>query len=221
MIREFIDELYIEKLAEDNNLKKYSPMIPQVMSAGTLGSAIAWGLQAGILNAMNNLFMKGKISKPTLDKITENTNKYLHAGKVGGSFALMSAINEIRKNVSLANEDRAKLDEIYNNLKSLNNVKTASEYIDFMYKTATIETPTNKEKEKANTPKEKTDLQTIKCENCDYEGETTVYGECPNCGAIGGVKPSEVRNLREESDDNDPYEGTSVYDADHLDRANL
>jgi len=90
----------------------------------------------------------------------------------------------------------------------------------YMNKIAAITTPSKKEVKEVE---EKSDLEEIKCENCDYEGETTVYGECPNCGAIGGIKPSEVRNLREETDYNynDPYEGVSVYDSDHMDRQNL
>lgn len=60
---------------------------------------------------------------------------------------------------------------------------SASEIIDILYKMA-----------------EEEYLKPIKCEVCGYEGKPEYDGRCPNCGAIGGVKPHDPSTDK-------PYEG--------------
>jgi predicted ATP-dependent serine protease len=62
--------------------------------------------------------------------------------------------------------------------------KKASDVIDMLYKLAA----------------EKEYQKPIECEVCGYEGQPEYDGRCPECGAIGGIKPHDPASDK-------PYEG--------------
>jgi hypothetical protein len=65
------------------------------------------------------------------------------------------------------------------------------------------------------------ELAPIQCEVCNYEGQPTNTGLCPECGAVGGVTkaPVESRVVSPYTFNLDlPRDGISVYDADLVGR---
>lgn len=74
----------------------------------------------------------------------------------------------------------------------------------------------------SNPPQENRYVKDISCEICGYKGKPNNRGQCPDCGATGGVTPADTR--REVKYDSKligvPQNAVSVYDLDWMARQN-
>lgn len=201
---ELIDELYYDATRE----KTASELIDEL--AKEAGVAKKLGKKLG--NAVHSIAKENKAMR-RLQRLATGSMIAVPAVTAGGLYAYN---HHAKKQVEKIVADRPELQDAadrgaaqgaaaygmpnvgaYNALKRQRNIeklrgeKKASELIDELAKRAEINIPSEAEKEKAsNIAPEDAELKDISCEVCGYNGKPDTKGFCPECGTLGGVKPS-------------------------------
>jgi rubrerythrin len=199
---DIIDGFYKEAKEVD---KGYRSVVPKGAGRYALGY-IAGSTLTPIAEALLPLLSKKKMNPRVAEAIQKIVPDLVNPNNVGIMTATPSIVKDISHNTKLKNQDREALNKFMN--------RQASEVIDELFKQAKMEVPTPLEAKKESQPKKQPDDRpNIKCEVCGYEGKATVKGQCPECGAIMGVKPAEYPVPYTPIWTGEPMSGISVNEA--------
>lgn len=201
---DIVDRLYKEAAGSESQ-NEYRSVLPKAVSrygAGYIaGSAL---LPIAVLAA--NAIGKRNINPSVRSTLQNILTEIASPNNVGMIASVPAMLDDVSHNAKLKNEDRKKMYELFN--------KSASETIDELFKMAKMDVPTPQEAKKEMEPKKQSDDRPIiKCEVCGYKGRTTPKGECPECGAIMGVKPSQYPVPYTPIWTGEPMSGISVNEA--------
>jgi hypothetical protein len=179
--------------------EKYINPIPRAgarYAGGFIGGHIAAPWIGGLLAYLSRKNINPEINRVIQEAVPAMTNPAV----LGLAASVPGIIKDTQHNTNLKNRDRERLFG-----------KKASDVIDLLYKEAKMEVPTPQEAKKEKKPSD--DRPEIKCEKCSFEGKTTPKGECPQCGAIMGVKPSDYPIPYTPIWTGEPMSGISVNEA--------